>query len=88
MYCNCSKNGHYHPNNNYRVVEVDEEGICLDCGYYAMASKVRGGDIHVEGDVVTDDDFRLHMVKSDSTMKDYVKQHTEYLEREREKLGL
>lgn len=36
-YCNCSKENPNKNSNKIRRVKVDENGICLTCGYYAIA---------------------------------------------------
>lgn len=72
MYCNCTVKGFYHDRNNFRQVEVDSEGICKDCGHYAVKNKVYQNDSHVESRIDTEEDFNKSLRYQDSTVKDYV----------------
>ncbi len=36
MYCNCKEGDKNKTTSNFRLVEVNDEKECLDCGYYAL----------------------------------------------------
>lgn len=76
MYCNCSKDGIYRDKNPYRQVEVDSDGVCQNCGYYAVKNPIRINDLNIEGEIQSEDDFKKLMLKSDATIKDYVLKHS------------
>lgn len=37
-FCNCKKENPIDYSSKFRVVEVNSDGVCLDCGHYAMYS--------------------------------------------------
>ena len=45
-YCTCNKNGHSTKSTTIREVEVNEDGACKSCGYYAVASPIKVSSRH------------------------------------------